>query len=93
MFIDNVGFIIKMANSVLACCVGFSYLYLDTNQLVTFPGVLIFYYYYLWIFPVTTITERMRRFWVDRGLHTYARRVLRPNNSVSPMAFYDNGIA
>ena len=85
-FMDNLGFTIKMVNAVFSCSVVFAYNEMGTDQLSTFPGSLIFYIFHLWLIPVATIAERMRRFWVDRHLCTYARRHIRPSMSVGPMA-------
>ena len=85
-FMDNLGFTIKMVNAVFSCSVVFAYNEMGTDQLSTFPGSLIFYIFHLWLIPVATIAERMRRFWVDRHLCTYARRNVRPSMSVGPMA-------
>ena len=77
LIIDNIGFIIKMTCSILACVVTMAYDDMDDKHIVTFPGSLIFYCYHLWLHPVCPIAARMRRFWVDEGLSTYVRRVIR----------------
>ena len=89
LFIDNIGFIVKMVNAIFGCCVQLAYHNMDIEQLVTFPGNMIFYCYHLWMFPVTTITERMRRFWVDRHLQIYLKRMKRSFQSVGPMDVID----
>ena len=76
IFIDIIGFIIKMVNALLGMFATLAYHDMDMDKLATFPGSLIFYYFHLWLFPVATIAEKMRRFWVDRGLRNYLRRFI-----------------
>ena len=58
---------------------------MDIEYLVAFPGSLIVYCYHCWLYPVCSITGRIRRFWVDRSLYSYVRRIQRISSPVMPM--------